>query len=447
MSKKAVHFISLVMVTLGVSSFGLNYDNIISSAWAKAKTVKVVKTKKLKGKAYRAKKGYLYKNKRLTKKAWSLKRHQKTTFYAKKQITVRKHNGKKAVYYYVVTKNKRTKGYIWRGNLKRYVSKQKTKAKVTITNHELKILIDQSPDLDPTGQLLNLTKVDYQKYEDVFESNFNLDDFSADDVFVHHQATLYVKDTALMPVTKRAIAKWNQALGRTVFQLGTKANHTMTVELGDGQADHWDGLYSPDVIEVDRTNFNDAQYESTTVKDPVLSRQYQNFKTQIAKNKADFDAQSAAISQQYQDKMTALSQQISQLHPVDAKPLVAQKKQLAKQRNVDRSALKKAYNQRNRSLREQQDAILKQMTTTEHANYWVGVVMHELGHSLGLDHTPYFADIVYAGSNREGEYESANIKYPWSEGKGQSTNSGVDTQTLSQRDVDRAKLTEKLGYW
>lgn len=41
--------------------------------------------------------------------------------------------------------------------------------------------------------------------------------------------------------------------------------------------------------------------------------------------------------------------------------------------------------------------------------YWDGVVAHELGHTLGLDHTGYQADLMYAATS------SGNMiaKYIW----------------------------------
>ncbi|WP_225352115.1 matrixin family metalloprotease [Secundilactobacillus similis] len=32
----------------------------------------------------------------------------------------------------------------------------------------------------------------------------------------------------------------------------------------------------------------------------------------------------------------------------------------------------------------------------EATTYWQSVLVHEMGHSLGLDHTPYLTDIMYA---------------------------------------------------
>ncbi|MFD1124258.1 matrixin family metalloprotease [Lentilactobacillus raoultii] len=75
--------------------------------------------------------------------------------------------------------------------------------------------------------------------------------------------------------------------------------------------------------------------------------------------------------------------------------------------------------------------------------FWEATITHELGHSLGLDHSPYQDDIMYAQSGER----SGSIKYSWTTAKkGNGTFAGF-TNVLSERDVNRAKLTKLLGYW
>ncbi|MCH4165639.1 MAG: matrixin family metalloprotease [Lentilactobacillus diolivorans] len=76
------------------------------------------------------------------------------------------------------------------------------------------------------------------------------------------------------------------------------------------------------------------------------------------------------------------------------------------------------------------------------SKYWTAITTHELGHSLGLDHSPYTSDIMYTDSETAG----STIKYGWQQGK--NTGSFAEfTNTVSQRDINRAKLAENLGYW
>lgn len=75
--------------------------------------------------------------------------------------------------------------------------------------------------------------------------------------------------------------------------------------------------------------------------------------------------------------------------------------------------------------------------------FWEATITHELGHSLGLDHTPYQDDIMYAQSGDS----SSSIKYSWTTSKAGNGTVAALTNVLSTRDVNRAKLTKLLGYW
>lgn len=75
--------------------------------------------------------------------------------------------------------------------------------------------------------------------------------------------------------------------------------------------------------------------------------------------------------------------------------------------------------------------------------YWKSVITHELGHSLGLDHTPYSNDIMEADSGTK----SGDAKYSWSQSKVVNDDYAIFQNKLSSRDINRAKLTKILGYW
>lgn len=149
--------VSLVALSLGVSSL----PTTALPALAKTKAAKVLSTKKLKKTAYHAKGGYIYANKKLTKKAHKAFKYLKTTFYATKSVKLKKRNGKTATYYYVKNKRGNVKGWIWKGNLKKVNTKALARRKSDI-KHVLAAVRSMSSD-DQSGAL--------QGFKDVTTSN------------------------------------------------------------------------------------------------------------------------------------------------------------------------------------------------------------------------------------------------------------------------------------
>ncbi|PAL01077.1 peptidase M10 [Lentilactobacillus parakefiri] len=78
-----------------------------------------------------------------------------------------------------------------------------------------------------------------------------------------------------------------------------------------------------------------------------------------------------------------------------------------------------------------------------YVKYWESVITHELGHSLGLDHTPYSNDIMESDSETKG----SDFKYSWSRPIIVNNNFAIFQNKLSSRDINRAHLTKILGYW
>lgn len=317
-----------------------------TSVDAKLTAAKIIRTTPQRSAAYRAFKGIIYGNATLTKRAHNAKNYPDTIFYATERVTVKKTNGKTAIYYYIANQNKTITGYIWHGYL--------TKAQVAMSSRSLLKLINAAPDMNPDEAIQSLKPVNYETHEATFDLAYNVFHFSPTSMFKDHQALIYVADPELNQHVQNAMNKWNTALGETVFQMGSQNHYTLKISFGNGTKEGWDGLYDGRQIYIDKSHYHDAKY-----------------------------------------------------------PLGYIKPSLAAQFTIDQ--------------------------------YWDGVLAHELGHTLGLDHTGYQADLMYATTS------TGNMiaKYAWQKPVEKSTSGldGTEMATITNRDLNRAKLTKLLGYW
>ncbi|KRK97144.1 hypothetical protein FD04_GL002004 [Secundilactobacillus odoratitofui DSM 19909 = JCM 15043] len=109
-------FKRLILVAISLSILGVAAISAQSSTvMAKTKAAKVLKTTNIKNVKVHVTSGLLYTNKKLTKVAYHAGNYDKRTFTRTSQITVKKANGKKAVYQYI--KSGKVKGWIWRGDV------------------------------------------------------------------------------------------------------------------------------------------------------------------------------------------------------------------------------------------------------------------------------------------------------------------------------------------
>lgn len=131
------------------------------TAQAKSKSTKVVKVsyKNLSKKAYHLTTGTLYTTSHLTKVAHYGVHYKSTTFYTYKQGTVKRANGKKAVYYYVKSSNSKVKGWIWHSYLKKGAAKKTTSTKPTTTTSTKPASTTSTPNSSSTGTKAPITSL------------------------------------------------------------------------------------------------------------------------------------------------------------------------------------------------------------------------------------------------------------------------------------------------
>lgn len=141
---KLVKLAACTMMLAGGVALGTAYQPAGSAitAQAKSKSTKVVKVsyKNLTKKAYHVTSGTFYTTSHLTKVAHYGTHYKSTTFYTYKQGTVKRANGKTAVYYYVKSSNGQVKGWIWHSSLKPGAAKKA--ASTTPTSQTVQVAVN-----------------------------------------------------------------------------------------------------------------------------------------------------------------------------------------------------------------------------------------------------------------------------------------------------------------
>ncbi|GHP14322.1 hypothetical protein YK48G_17470 [Lentilactobacillus fungorum] len=374
-------------------------------------------------------------------------RRQSFTVYYHQKLRV---NGQNRIYYFAKSATKQSiKGWIWRGYLTKATVKSSSK---TMTKAKLNQLISAAPDLEPDHQILNLNQDVYHQDAKIFNKQYNVGNFSVPGTFFQNHATIYVEDKALENDVSAAISKWNHALGSMVFSLGSKPSSSLIVKFGDGSATGWDGLFNGFSIQVNQQNFENDHYVSANTVSPGLQAQIKALANQASQFLATTNAKLTASKQAYEAQSQQLKTELSKATTPDQQiQITTQLTNLTNSYEANQQAIKDAYNAQIEKIKDQIKADYNQeqatASTTLETHYWITVITHELGHALGLYHTPYQNDIMYAPTDNETEATASPVKYSWTDPKDPDAPKAYETATLSSRDINRAKLTKLLGYW
>lgn len=248
-------------------------------------------------------------------------------------------------------------------------------------------------DLMPSTALLHQSSQYYSANRAVLTKQYNL--VGQVSRFNNDHLTVYVPSARLKPLVQTAMTTWNRALGQEVFSLGNATDHAITVTTKPSKA--WDGLITGQIVYLNSTHLREASYVDQVANTPVTR-----------KLKADYLVQKALYE------------------------------------HATGTAKQAAYTKGTHYFHDLL-AIQKQAAPTYTA-FWAGILTHEFGHALGLDHTPYLTDIMYAPASNESVSSPVAGKYPWT-GPKDPNDTQRQSPSVSLRDVRRAELSQRLGYW
>ncbi|ANZ60195.1 matrixin family metalloprotease [Secundilactobacillus paracollinoides] len=380
------------LLAVAAMTLGLTATAVLPSTEttnAQASSIKVVWRKAMGSHTYqintsKAKNAYAFSSS--FKHVFKLSNYSGTVFYTKQHEKI-KVNGKYSYYYYVQSADKKKAGWINRT----YLNSVKI-----MSSSALSTAIKNGTDLDPSSTILSQNSAFYNAYKSTLEKNFNLMSTSLTHFSSKGQARVYVESSAMKTYAQNAMNTWNKALGKQVFVAGTAKSHDIV--MATKTSGEWDGLYDGAHIYLSTNYLNDPSYMQSVADTPEIRSLYDQYETVKSEYKAETNA---TKKQEYYNEGTKLHNAL----------IAAQKK-----------------------------------AAPSATDYWSGVLTHELGHALGLDHTPYLTDIMYAETSDDGFSSAVDGKYAWNGPKDPNDNR-LESASLSQRDVDRAKLAGKVGLW
>lgn len=156
---------STLITAVFIGTIGASVTLRTTNASAKAR---VISTKNVSKKPYTVSNGYFYSSAKLTKKTHNQHNYLRTTFYSYKSATVKKNNGKRAVYYYVKNKSGSVKGWVWRGSLVKPKTYAQEKSDM---NNVVAILKTMSPQVQQHNTLAQFRHMDYKRPYNNWNSN------------------------------------------------------------------------------------------------------------------------------------------------------------------------------------------------------------------------------------------------------------------------------------
>ncbi|KRM69936.1 hypothetical protein FD06_GL000103 [Apilactobacillus ozensis DSM 23829 = JCM 17196] len=341
-------------------------------------------TKKSKLTTYQGFKGKAYADKKLKKHSFSLKKYKNTKLYSNKYILVKKNNTNKK-YLYVHSKNNKLKGFTGSNNVKVYPEKKVSKK--IVKNLNIKSKEQLMSYIRQCPDLLPEGQV-----LNLSKSSYN------------NYKNLLSKQFNI-----------NKYSSSPAFKDGHAFLYTDDKDLQTPLKDainNWNKAFGSNIFELGNVQDETLKVELVTKDNNDWDGMFSN--NSILVNKNNF------YNQKY-------NKQINQINgaKVNVNDLIDGKNAKSKEQNEFNNASNSPLDNK----------------------YWTGVIMHEMAHAMGLGHTPYANDIVFAESSEEQEQSNLPLKYTWSTLRANNEKIATMTNKLSQRDLNRARLAKNMGVW
>lgn len=271
----------------------------------------------------------------------------------------------------------------------------------------------QAASVTPSTAMLKKSKGYYRKHAKTLAKRYKLAYDAQTALKKNGKAVVYVntKDKTLKKSVTIAMAYWNKKLGKKQFTKGTKKKHTLTFSVSKAKAtksDQSDAWWTPAKkrLQIRQSYYTAAKQDIGTAMTNQLNDAFYDQYSGTVKAKAKANLAAKGIETSDADYNSLFNQEAAKVEI--ALPAYA-------------------------TLKKDVTLVQTKLANEGRKYQYASTIAHELGHVMGLNHSPNTRDLMYFESGNTNVYSFTKVKAGLSK-----------YNPVTKTDKNRAKLAIKI---